>query len=615
MNVQHPDLSGADILSVDIETYDPNIEDGPGMYRNDGCILGVSISDGTFSEYYNIGHHGITEEEQRINSEYVKSIMSSDVPKVGANLMYDIDWMENGKETQWKVNGVLHDIQIAEPLLDEYSRHYSLEALSQKYLGIGKQKEKPQSICDSHGWTGDFRKHLWKMKWEDVRDYAKGDADQPLKILSAQRLELENQDLRNLYDMEMSLFRLLLKMRKVGVRIDDDARERASTVLHKEVNEIRSELWKEYGAFNWKSSQQIAEIFDMLGISYEKNNKTGNPCLDKDHLEQINHPIVKKILKGRGSELILNNYIDGAFVDFVSNGRIHGQFKQLAQDEGGTCSGRFSAAKPQLQGIPSRDEEHSSMCRSCFKPEENCSWGKIDYSQIEYRIIAHYATGERSEEIRKRYKEDPHTDYHKLIMDWTGVDRFTAKRLNFGMAYYMGPSAMSRKFHYTLDEATELQSRYMENVPFMQPTRSWVVQVGEGRGYIKTVLGRRARVTKEMRGGGFDPETGEKIKKRTYVLFNRLIQGSAADILKKSMSDSWKAGIYDVLIPHITVHDEMGVSVPNTREGIEAYVELKHIMETCVPMNVPIVADAEIGTTWGTTKEITDWEVLYENDR
>ena len=608
-SVLHPDLSDAKILSVDIETYDPNLKEmGAGVYRDDGCILGVSISDGTFSEYYDVGHHGVSEETRTGNIAYLRSVLSLPIPKIGTNLLYDLDWMCNWKGTGWNIPGPYHDISIAEPLIDEYSRKYSLDALSHKYLGIGKQKERPQEICDAHGWGGDFREHLWKMKWEDVREYAKGDADQPIRIMQEQQRILSEQNLDGIYDMEMGLYPLLLRMRKVGVRIDEAARQKAETQLTAEVKTIRDEMWKEYGAFNWKSSQQIAEVLDMIGIKYKRNPKTGNPMLDKEELEEIDHPIVKKIIRGRGCELILNNYICGCFVNNVVDGRIHGTFKQLAQDEGGTVSGRFSASKPQLQGIPSRDEEFSELCRSCFIGEEGCDWGKTDFSQIEYRVIAHYAIGDRADEIRERYKNDPHTDYHQLVMDWTGVDRFTAKRLNFGMAYFMGVGAMVRKFHYTEEEAQALQDRYMENVPFMNPTRKWVVTVGEGRGYIHTILGRRARMNDLMRGIGVDPETGQKRKKKAYVLFNRLIQGSAADIMKKGMVECWKAGIYEILTPHLTVHDEMDDSIPRTRIGREAYREQKHIMETSVQLKLPIIADAEAGPSWGNMEEITDWE-------
>jgi DNA polymerase I-like protein with 3'-5' exonuclease and polymerase domains len=91
---------------------------------------------------------------------------------------------------------------------------------------------------------------------------------------------------------------------------------------------------------------------------------------------------------------------------------------------------------------------------------------------------------------------------------------------------------------------------------------------------------------------------------KEYPIFNYLVQGSAADLNKKAIVDADKAGLFEVLTPHITVHDELGVSIPRTRIGMEAYKELKHVMETAVTLKVPVVAGAEIGDSWGSTKEI-----------
>jgi len=605
--MNRPDLSGAKIISHDIETYDPYIEAGLGtsVYRPEGCVLGMSIAtDDGFAEYYNLGHRGITEEEREGNIAYLRDVLALPIPKVGANYLYDMDWTENWRGCGIKIHGPFNDVQVAEPLLDEYSHKYNLDNLAAKYLGEHKKKERPQEICDANGWKGDFRKHLWKMTYEDVRDYAIGDADQPIRILALQLAELEKQGLLDLYRMEMRLYPLLISMRKNGVRISEVNREKAREQLTRELKVLEDDLFGMCGDFNYNSGQQVALVFDELGIPYETKEETGNPIMNKDFLETVDHPIAEKIVRAKGIAHILGTYIEGAFTEHCVDGRVHCNFKPTKQEEGGTVSGRFSASDPALQGIPSRDEEFSSLCRGSFIPEEECDWGKLDLSQIEYRLIANYARGERAEEIRDRYRNDPNTDYHQLIMDWTGVDRFTAKRLNFGMAYFMGSSSMARKFHYTLEEATALQQKYMDNVPFMSPTRQAVVTVGESRGYIRTILGRRARVTPSMRGG-LD-ENGDKQKKKTYVLFNRLIQGSAADLLKKAMVDSWEAGLYEILTPHLTVHDELDVSIPRTRIAREAFRELRRIMETAVLLKVPVISDGEVGPSWGDLTELSD---------
>ena len=49
----------------------------------------------------------------------------------------------------------------------------------------------------------------------------------------------------------------------------------------------------------------------------------------------------------------------------------------------------------------------------------------------------------------------------------------------------------------------------------------------------------------------------------------------------------------------LVVHDELDFSIPRTDAGREAAAEIKHIMETCYELTVPLIADMEIGTNWG----------------
>jgi DNA polymerase I-like protein with 3'-5' exonuclease and polymerase domains len=77
----------------------------------------------------------------------------------------------------------------------------------------------------------------------------------------------------------------------------------------------------------------------------------------------------------------------------------------------------------------------------------------------------------------------------------------------------------------------------------------------------------------------------------TYKALNKLIQGSAADMIKKSMVNLYKEGI----IAHIQIHDELDISVENDKQA-ERIIE---IMETAVILEVPNKIDYESGKTWG----------------
>lgn len=582
---KYPDLSKEKMICVDLETYDPEIGDGPGTIRRDGNILGCAIATpGGFKRYYNLGHKGIDQTEKENNYLYLDSVLANDVPKLGTNLLYDFDWWVN-----WhggKVGGKMYDIQIAEPLLDEYRKSYSLDSLAKDYLGTGKKKNKPEEFCERNGLKGDPRKYLWMMSYADVYEYAEGDVELPLKIFEMQWKKLQSQNLLDLFHIEMGQYPLLLAMRKNGVRIDTNELDRLIEKIQREVIIGKKTLYSQYGKFNINSSKQIAEVFDDLGIVYGYTEK-GNPKLGKNEMETIDHPICESIIHIRAAEKLLGTFLVNSLSGHLIGDKVHCSFHPMRNDKYGTKSGRYSSSNPNLQQIPSQEDSYGNDIRKCFIPYDDCLWGKIDYSQIEYRLIAHYAEGEKAEEIRMQYRDDPKTDYHQMIMDWTSTDRKTAKRLNFGMAYFMGVESCSGLFGWSLQEASELIERYHTTVPFLKTTRNKVVSIAKRRGYIKTILGRRARINEEMR-----------INRKEYSMFNRLIQGSAADILKAAMYNCYKDGIFDTLIPHLTVHDELDVSVPKNKKGLEAFAEMKNIMEQCVKLKIPLSADAELGKNW-----------------
>jgi len=231
------------------------------------------------------------------------------------------------------------------------------------------------------------------------------------------------------------------------------------------------------------------------------------------------------------------------------------------------------------------------MAREPFVPLPGHKWMKIDYSQIEYRFTAHFALGEGSDAVRAKYNDDPNTDYHQIIIDLTGLKRRFAKNLNFGVAYGMGARHMADYFQWELQYCYDILDIYHSRAPYIKTTSDKVQQIALRRGYIKTFLNRRSHLVD---------------KKKAYTMFCRLTQGSAADLMKKAMVDTYEAGVYDVLPLHLTVHDELDTSVPPTMEGVEAVLELQHIMENCITLDVPIIADIEFGNSWAHKKQPED---------
>ena len=200
-------------------------------------------------------------------------------------------------------------------------------------------------------------------------------------------------------------------------------------------------------------------------------------------------------------------------------------------------------------------------------------------------------------------------DLHNIVMGMTGITyRPVVKTFNYGCIYGMGWQTAMEK-NYVLFEklangegkdiesfTKEIYNNYHRKFPVVKDTMNWAQEVTRAQGYIDTMGGRRQHKPKPQ----YDPATG-KINDYLYKMLNKLIQGTAADILKQALITAYEAGIYDVLTLHLLVHDEQVNSVPFTKAGTEAAVELQRIMGDVYKeqLLVPIKASCELGPNWG----------------
>lgn len=278
-----------------------------------------------------------------------------------------------------------------------------------------------------------------------------------------------------------------------------------------------------------------------------------------------------------------------------------------------TISFRYSSNMPNGQQIPSKggftlhaaDKETEisfpKITRALFKASEGCVFGKIDYGQIEYRLICNIACGESGEEVRRQYAENPHMDFHQYVVDLTGLSRKYAKNMSFGVSFGMGLPSMAESFGWTMEKAEEIAEAYHNHMPFVAPTLALVGDVAKQRGYIKTVYGSHAHLHD---------------KKKAYTMLNRYTQGSGGECLKASIVQAYKEGIWRTLKVANTVHDELNMPyLEPTEEKMIALYRMAEIMRTSVPnLRVPLEASPELGDNWAFTKEIPDWIESRDNN-
>jgi DNA polymerase I-like protein with 3'-5' exonuclease and polymerase domains len=600
-----PNLSNASILSIDTETYDPNLlESGPSIHTG-GHIVGVSVATLDQSWYFPLRHTVGDNVDIDSFTAWAKQAFSTDCPKVFHSALYDLEWLSTlGIE----VKGFIYDVSYAESLIDEESKAgYSLNAIAQKYLGEGKVED------DLYAWLAkayggkptrrDQAKNIYRSPTALAGPYAEADAALPLRILHKQELLLRDQNLWELFRLECRLIAPLLYMRKKGVRVDVEGATRAYELFTAKAEEARKHVM----GINVYAAEEIAYFCERNNISYPTTEK-GNPSFTQVWLERHEDERIKAITNVRRYLKARDTFVQGYILDKHVNGRLYCLFHPLRGDENGTVSGRFSSSMPNLQNIPSRDAEIGPMLRALFLPEVGTQWLRFDWSQIEYRLLTHFARGPGAEDARLMYLNDPTTDFHDMTAKITQLDRKPAKNINFGLVYGMSEVTLAGHLGRPLHEAKEMFGIYHTKMPFVKYTYDAVGNAAKNRGYIKTILNRRRRFEQwePSRGKQQPPLDYEAARaaygaiRRAYThkALNSLLQGSAADLMKLALVMIWDEGLLDDdFILHLLVHDEFDFSMP---PGYEARAwRIKEIMEHCMELKVPILAEVEVGINWG----------------
>jgi DNA polymerase I-like protein with 3'-5' exonuclease and polymerase domains len=636
MPTEFPDLRNADEIAIDLETRDPDLKKkGSGSIVGNGEVVGIAVAVDGFKGYFPIAHEEGPNLDRKKTLEWLKDICESPATKIFHNAMYDVCWI---RSLGIKINGLIIDTMIAASLIDENRFSYTLNTLSWHHLSEGKNETKLLEAAKERGL--DPKADMWRLPAMEVGAYGEKDAELTLKLWHKLKKIIVEDDLQDIFNLETDLFPCLVDMRFLGVRVDVSKANQLKTALAVKEENLLQQIKIETGVDTqiW-AAQSIATVFDKLKLSYSRTEKTDSPSFTKNFISNHENPVVNMVAEARKINKVRTTFID-TILSHEHNGRIHADINQIRSDDGGTVTGRFSYANPNLQQIPAKDPETGPLIRSLFIPEENCKWGAFDYSQQEPRLVAHYALKFSLPSVNKiadSYESDPSTDFHKIVAEMANIPRSQAKTINLGLFYGMGKAKLQGELGVSPEKADELFTQYHSQASFVKQLMNKVMKAAEARGQIKTLLGRRCRFPKYepiLRGADWGhyvpPEDDERMRELqemgphlkdfegnvitdkdgkpkknywyqnstrrafTYKALNKLIQGSAADMTKKAMVELYKEG----LLAHIQIHDELDFSIESESQA----VKIKQIMEQAVELEVPNKVDYESGPNWGEIK-------------
>jgi DNA polymerase-1 len=407
---------------------------------------------------------------------------------------------------------------------------------------------------------------------------------------------LEARKLKNLYfELELPLVRVLAKMELRGIDVRKDVLEELAAGNEKSMAELEKEIMELAGMeFNLNSPRQLSNVlFEHLNLPVIRRIKTGYST-DARVLQElsVHHPVVEKILEYRMLSKLKTTYLEGLKPLISPSGKIHTTFNQTV-----TATGRLSSKDPNLQNIPVRLEEGRRL-RNAFTPSHA---GNLllaaDYSQIELRIMAHLSqdTG-LIDAFRK--DQDIHTRtaaevFNVPLAEVTSIMRSRAKAVNFGIIYGISDYGLSQGLHISRAEAREYIKSYFERYPGVKKYAEECISEAREKGYVTTVMNRRRYLRDINHRNHSRRSFAERMARNTPI------QGSAADIIKAAMISIdyflEEEGFQAAML--LQVHDELIFDVPR-QELEEVSAKVKSLMESVLPLSVPLKVDLRVGRDW-----------------
>ncbi|MBX6395254.1 MAG: DNA polymerase I, partial [Alicyclobacillaceae bacterium] len=418
-----------------------------------------------------------------------------------------------------------------------------------------------------------------------------------VRVMPKLKKALEEGALWPLYrDLEIPLSAVLARMERTGVRVDADRLRALGAEFAADIGRLEEEIYALAGvSFNLNSPKQLAEIlFDKLGLPPLKKTKTGYST-GADVLEKLApyHEIIGKILDYRQLVKLQSTYVEGLLKMIrPETGKIHTCFQQAV-----TATGRLSSTDPNLQNIPIRVEQGRRLRQAFIPSEPGWKMMSADYSQIELRVLAHFS---KDPALVQAFRDD--LDIHartaaevfEVSQDQvTSQMRRQAKAVNFGIIYGISDYGLSQNLGIPRKQAAEFIERYFAKFPRVKLFMEEMVARARRDGYVTTLLGRR-RYVPDIHASNYNVRS---FAERTAM--NTPIQGSAADIIKRAMVEvdrQMTAGGHRSRML-LQVHDELVFEVPPDEvDAMKALV--KTVMESAVPLDVPLKVDIHVGDNW-----------------
>jgi DNA polymerase-1 len=498
----------------------------------------------------------------------------------------------------------LGDVGHDAALLNEHRLKYDLDSLAKDVLGMRKvDTVDPTRMAEYHA--------------SQVDEYARQDVRLVAMLDRKQTPALALEDLQRVRDLEDACLWPVIEMERNGAPLDMEKLDRWVIESEQDYLRLQLQLTKVIHGYPFNPSEQ--EPWERLfHVKQLPTNRTpsGGVSTAEEVLRGYDDPDVQAGIRLRKLGKLRADLLKYQKSGRRCGGLLLSSFNQLRRDHregsgGGTISGRFSSS-----GFVYADEEIGANDQQVanhgwwtgewvkehgkfkltkdgkkipvykYNPRELFIAAKglylsADAMQIEFRGFAHYA---ESAALDAAYAADPRVSFHEVVWEivkpFADIEYKPLKNTNFAKLYGAGIKKIAYMTGMSEEDARVFVRIYDEKFPDAARLLHQASRLASNRGYVRTILGRRARF----------PE-----RQRLHKALNGVIQGTAADIMKTKLVELYQERAQTGLVLRMTVHDEVCGDVPDRRaaERVQALLDRQSLA-----LRVPILWDVKTGANW-----------------
>lgn len=532
---------GRSIIGVDTETS--------GLDRQRDHVRMVQLGD---------LHHGWAIPWKQWGGVAVELLRAYDGPVAMHNAPFDVFFTTQKIDGRTEQLVKWDQVQDTLPLgwLVDPTRPTALKSLTDRYVdsrSSAMQKRLEETMASS-GWTWATIPTSFALYWQ----YAALDPVFTCYIWETLKHHLTG-GLLNAYDLELGVLPSLAGMENRGVAVDVEYAIARSAEFEQRVEKLGQWVQSNHG-IRWGSDTQVKNRVMQMGMTLTKRTRGGALSLDKEvkeHLLLYGNKDVRDLITvvveaGRLNRL-RSTYLEHVVNDSI-DGRLYGSINPL----GAPKTGRTSMSNPNLHNLPAgavRENPAAVEVRQCFIPSEGNMLAMADYDQVELRLAAHNSN-DSTLLSAVNSNDDPFCIMAAQIYQESkpvlksDPRRGPTKNAAYATLYGAGPDKFALTAGVSPEHGRAFMDQFFRTFPGIKSLQNQVMALGyqrlkdEGKAYVRTPWGHCLQV---------EPY-------KMYALVNRLIQGTAANVLKRALIDLDRSGLSEYLV--LQVHDEVVLDAP-----------------------------------------------------